>query len=502
MSKFTWLHFSDLHFNSGDTFAMAHARKSLYSFLKNNKISCDYLFITGDIADKGDYSESLASAKNLINSITFNTSCENIFWSVGNHDIERGITLKNKVIKKIRENTNPREIYQKYICDDNSIEKEILCKNGMAKYHSNYKLITGFDFPNDVVNEHRFVHSIKDFNLIILNTCITSCDENDTGKLLITDPKLLDLFDGLDKTKPTIVLGHHGKDFFNPNEYDDLGILFDDRVDLYLCGHSHLLGYSRFDNARNDIHQLTCGGGKIDGYSKLVFMYGEYEEGTIKITPYSFAETGTREWGVDYKLHRRLDENQLLKINRLTEPKVKIANDRFSMYKWFDDKNNAQNNQDSFDEFLESLEKRDCFYLKLIKEVEDYINKKLMNVFELRKSEISKKVKEGIKLSDEEKEMLISRHESFKINVHTLSYGRRATMHVFKNGAVIYMQKDISDQEHLLYLAHELGHLLQHFGFFGKNEIDEPQATKFAHLILDIRNKKNKIDKKYFFESD
>jgi len=306
MSKFTWLHFSDLHFNSGDSFAMAYARKSLYSFLKNNNIYCDYLFITGDIADKGKYSESFTSMRCLINSISFNTNCENIFWSAGNHDIERGITLKDKVIKKIRENSNPREAYQKIMCDDDSIEKEILCKNGLAKYYENYKAITGFNFPSSNVNEHRFVDSIKDFNLIILNTSITSCDENDTRKLLITDSKLLELFDKIDETKPTIVLGHHGKDFFDPNEYDDLSILFDDRVDLYLCGHSHLLGYSRFDNARNDIHQLTCGGGKIDGESKLVFMHGEFEEGKIKITPYSFAETGIKEWGVDYKLHRRL----------------------------------------------------------------------------------------------------------------------------------------------------------------------------------------------------
>jgi hypothetical protein len=193
------------------------------------------------------------------------------------------------------------------------------------------------------------IPTLKDFNLLILNTCITSCDEDDTGKLIITDPKLLDLFSGVDKTKPTIVLGHHGKDFFDPNEYDDLSILFDDRVDLYLCGHSHLLGYSRFDNARNDIHQLTCGGGKIDGYSKLVFMYGEYENGIIKITPYSFAESGTKEWGVDYKLHRRLDENQLFKIDHLNKQKIEVGYDEFSMHEWIKDENSNSDNKKSLD---------------------------------------------------------------------------------------------------------------------------------------------------------
>jgi hypothetical protein len=169
MNKFTWLHFSDLHFNSGDSFVMAHARKSLCSFLKNNNMSCDYLFITGDIADKGEYSKSIISIKELIDSISFNTDCENIFWSAGNHDIERGITLKDKVIRRIRENSNPREIYQKIMCDDDSIEKEILCKNGMAKYYKNYKSITGFNFSSDIVNEHRLVKELKDMGMYLTN---------------------------------------------------------------------------------------------------------------------------------------------------------------------------------------------------------------------------------------------------------------------------------------------------------------------------------------------
>jgi hypothetical protein len=49
----------------------------------------------------------------------------------------------------------------------------------------------------------------------------------------------------------------------------------------------------------------------------------------------------------------------------------------------------------------------------LIKKVEDYINKKLMDAFKFKKSELIQKIKEGIIFSDEEKEMLISRHESF-----------------------------------------------------------------------------------------
>jgi len=134
-----------------------------------------------------------------------------------------------------------------------------------------------------------------------------------------------------------------------------------------------------------------------------------------------------------------------------------------------------------------SLEKGDCFYLKLIKEVEDYINKKLMNVFESEKSEISKK----INLSNEEKEMLIAKHEKFRIHVDTIPHIEKSRTHFYRNKyAAIYMQEGISDQEHLFYIAHEVAHILQCFDFFDEHQIDEAQASMFAHQILTIRNKK------------
>jgi predicted MPP superfamily phosphohydrolase len=57
-SDFNWLHFSDLHI-AQPGFDSGYARKQLLSFLsqeiENDNFNPDYIFITGDVAHKGNY---------------------------------------------------------------------------------------------------------------------------------------------------------------------------------------------------------------------------------------------------------------------------------------------------------------------------------------------------------------------------------------------------------------------------------------------------------------
>ena len=85
------------------------------------------------------------------------------------------------------------------------------------------------------------------------------------------------------------------------------------------------MGYSRFNTASHDIHQLTCGGGDFgDGYSKMTFMYDEYNDGQLAVTPYSYSDRGGRTWAPDYTLHRRLDGSTLLTFPRF-QSSVKLT---------------------------------------------------------------------------------------------------------------------------------------------------------------------------------
>lgn len=48
----------------------------------------------------------------------------------------------------------------------------------------------------------------------MLNTCVTSLDDEDERNLCIMEARLYDVFRNIDDKKPTFVIGHHGIEFF------------------------------------------------------------------------------------------------------------------------------------------------------------------------------------------------------------------------------------------------------------------------------------------------
>jgi len=328
MNNFNWLHFSDLHFNFNENIDTHYARKSLVKKLKEENLHCDYIFFTGDIVDKCDY-ESIDFIHEIIDTITISNNNVRIFWAVGNHDISRHVDSRNELINKIRCKGN--ELFNQSLSND----CDILITKGMKDYSENYYSVCKEHLSELDGSVHKLI-ILESVNIIILNTCITSCDENDERGLYVVNHELIDLMDNIDKSKPTIAIGHHGQDFLHRDDKYRLYDLFNNIVDLYLCGHSHRLGYSVFNNTDNDIIELTCGGGIFDNYSKFTFIYGEYNaiNYDATITPYSYSEKGNHEWNKDFFLHRKIREGAKFSISRLKNiysvHKMIITNARFS----------------------------------------------------------------------------------------------------------------------------------------------------------------------------
>ena len=113
-------------------------------------------------------------------------------------------------------------------------------------------------------------------------------------------------------------------------EMDELSDIFDEKgVDLYLCGHNHRLGIALFPDTGRNIYQITCGGG--DKFSKgavFSFMYGEFNgiNCSVHITPYSYRESGNKEWGIDYQLNKRFKEDTYFPLERLKDNSINIFN--------------------------------------------------------------------------------------------------------------------------------------------------------------------------------
>ncbi|MCL1912991.1 MAG: AAA family ATPase [Eubacteriaceae bacterium] len=323
MKDFKWLQFSDLHFSSFDTFDTLLARKALLECLEREKFECDYVFITGDIAHKNKYENVDKHMAEIISRIAVELS--NVFWSVGNHDIKRDSRLRKSEILRIRTADNPSLEFDIAMSDEET--RTLLTHSGMSDYIREYKRIFGRELSSEEISDAHIYHSFDNLNLVVLNTCLTSCDDDDPHNLLVAESSLIRVLDKItDKNKPLIVIGHHNKEFLHQNEQEKIAMLFESAgVDLYLCGHSHRLGYSRFDDAGSDIHQITCGSGIIGNDTVFSFMFGEYDAAkhTVYITPYSYSDRSAKRFSKDFNLHRRLLENSNdFLLERLAEHKA------------------------------------------------------------------------------------------------------------------------------------------------------------------------------------
>jgi predicted phosphodiesterase len=264
MGDFHWLHFSDLHLTPNANFNTAFARERLIDFLaaetKAGRLQCDYIFITGDIANKNDYSGAKKFIGELFRALNWTSDkYSNVFWAVGNHDISRENMLRNYIIEDIRKPAGGMRLFEEKMKDGQS--REALLSEGMRDF-TGWLKDSGFqneagrvrravDPPSEIekknIEAYHRVYATPDLNVVALNTCLTSYDTNDENNLYITEPGLLSVFNNIDAARPTYVIGHHGMDFMSRETRESLGHLLSvNNVGLYLCGHTHRLGYDEF----------------------------------------------------------------------------------------------------------------------------------------------------------------------------------------------------------------------------------------------------------------
>lgn len=343
MESFTWLHFSDLHLSCA-SFNEKKAKAKLIEFIKRerrlNHLEYDYVFISGDVANQAVYKGTEKFLTDLFLALGLENTEEGlkkVFWSVGNHDIHRKEGSKRyDLIQNIRSSDNPLTLAD---CIDedkeddvnqNEEERTLLINAGMKLFKDMHKKILKRDYEINRDEPHAFI-PLPQLNLIILNTCLTSTDPKDTHNLYIKSEELWEVFSNIkeeDKSKPIFVLGHHGRDFFEMGEMDELSDVFDEKgVDIYLCGHNHRLGFALFPDTERNIYQFTCGGGdQFSNGAVFSFMHGEFNGNnrSVHITPYSYRDLGNREWGVDYQLNKRFKEDTYLPLERLLDKSVKV----------------------------------------------------------------------------------------------------------------------------------------------------------------------------------
>jgi predicted phosphodiesterase len=338
---FAWLHFSDLHFKADADYDDSHIRGALHDFLikefrdKPDGLPVDYVFITGDVANKHDYSQAEANIEDLLHSLGWSIGdCqEKVFFAIGNHDIDKQIKLRNNTIQVIRGATDPSSELAEQMRDPNA--RDHLVRQQRASFHGRIgRFMSKGHLPkgHDVTSPHVVIELPK-LNLAVFNTCLTSCDGSDEGQLVMLDSQTRALFEGRNATKPTFAIGHHGRECHHPKEAMRLDNLFhDQKVDVYLCGHSHSLSHAYFPNNHPDIRQITCGA-LFERASKTLelasFMYCRYnnEKNAISVRPVTFDGRRNTGWYFNDNVHRKLNGEVWLSLrdDRHPFPRTNIA---------------------------------------------------------------------------------------------------------------------------------------------------------------------------------
>lgn len=234
MENLVWLHLSDIHYcyNNYNTKWM---RSKLVEVIKdiNKKSDIKFIFITGDLLYqfRNDFSSVSEFIEDIIKSV--NLEKDKVLIVPGNHDLRR-IPLRKTIIDGLN---NSGEIVCKFVSNMDRDTYRILLE-GQKEFFNFYKEFLERDEKWD---ELHFYKEYGECNIINLNTCLLSGQDNEEGKLSIDLDKLIDVLENIkDSDKPNIVMGHHSIECFDESEREQIIQMFDDYgVDLYLCGHVH-----------------------------------------------------------------------------------------------------------------------------------------------------------------------------------------------------------------------------------------------------------------------
>lgn len=295
MGYFKWLHLSDLHFRMCAGFDLDLVLERLREILR--KVTEDgkfrYIFLTGDLADCCDYSAVERRVRELLLDNGVLEMGGEIFWVCGNHDIPRTLKHRGREIAAIRDRAQADVTFEREFADEESRQ---LLLGAFKEYYAARKRILGMKREGEY--PHQVIHS-GPAEIVLLNTCLTSCDDEDEHRLYLCEAGLIRLFQEIRPGKPVFALGHHSLGFLADTERIRMLSLFQEKnVSVYLCGHSHQPGIRPLVE---NIQEIVAGGFQADGYAVLSFFIGIFDENRreYSVIPYTW-HPGSMRWGEDY----------------------------------------------------------------------------------------------------------------------------------------------------------------------------------------------------------
>lgn len=250
---FKWLHLSDIHFSEKAGFNTSLIQSSLPEYLEALKEEYNCIVLSGDFRYAPDEIMEIEGIAQYVNTLLFATklSKDKIVMTPGNHDLLRTDTIEDDILNAVK-GYNP----------STGIIKASYLKRLLDNFNFYSNLQSKITQDTDMIVLKNNPHSIVDMGscyFLVLNTALTAYGggEKDKGKLIIGVKYLFDLINNTrNKPKPIIAIGHHGLDWFDERERNEILPWFNQEgIKLYLCGHSHEFSSRRFDS----LVQITVG---------------------------------------------------------------------------------------------------------------------------------------------------------------------------------------------------------------------------------------------------
>lgn len=231
---FRWAHFSDIHFQTDNaTFNTKQLRESLPRFIKDNINNCDALIISGDFRFAKEKEENPQKVVDYIKVLMDALGIDNtgnVFTIPGNHDLDRSESRKY-IVQGIQKDYDP---------DKGEFPQDVLTslRKSFVFYNRLHEMLKdGSQWRDD--NPHCVIN-LPQCDLLLLNTALTSCCDEDHERLILGSLFVDSLISKCNKSKPIIAIGHHSLKELLPNEQKTISKFFDENgIRLYLCGHSH-----------------------------------------------------------------------------------------------------------------------------------------------------------------------------------------------------------------------------------------------------------------------
>lgn len=291
--KIRWLHLSDFHFGKDGYGTRKTFNKIIEHVVKRKEEGFvpDFIFITGDLANKGLDSEYTDFWLEFVVPLQLeigNRIEERTFVVPGNHDVDRE---HNQAFSR-EEISDPKSHYFDPTEEGQRLRRLLMPR--FRSFENNDQTISKGAFlgENGAFSNVLDVNGIK-IGIAGVNTAWLSKDKFDEKNLTPGFNLLEAALKNLDGTKLKIVLGHHPIDWFIREQQKPIKSLLGQQSVIYLHGHLHEIWAEPTNGSGYEFLAIQCGAGfqAREGEiwkSGLVWGLADLESSSVHLQPWKW----------------------------------------------------------------------------------------------------------------------------------------------------------------------------------------------------------------------